>query len=184
MNSALDALVEELTPAVRDVRRRALVEAMLSDVSARLPAELADEARETIEDVVGDFIEDRLPKMGRLRESGARRYERVLEGAGLAASQERPIPRDLDSALTELGALRDVLIHRGGRVDARALKQAPSLTYGDGEMVRMSNADFHTYSAAVRCYAAEVQFRLIRGWIEMSDDDAPDLARWQDYGLP
>ncbi|HZV73163.1 MAG TPA: hypothetical protein VFF79_05555 [Conexibacter sp.] len=183
MNSALDALVEELAPAVRDVRRRRLAEAMLSDVKARVPAfaELADEVRETIEGVVEDFIDDRLPKAERLRESGARRYERVLEGAGLAAPRDRPIPPDLDCALTELGALRDVLIHRGGRVDARALRQAPSLMYGDGQMVRMSDADFRTYSAAVRCYAAEVQYRLIRGWIELPDEDAPDLARWRDY---
>ena len=43
-----------------------------------------------------------------------------------------------------------------GKVDARALKQAPSLRYQDGELVRVSDKDYRTYSAAVRCYAAEV----------------------------
>lgn len=183
MNSALDALVEELVPAVRDVRRRGLVEAMLSDVKARVPAfaELADEVRERIESVVEDFIDDRLPKAERLRESGARRYERVLGGAGLAAPRDRPIPPDLDCALTELGALRDVLIHRSGRVDARARKQAPSLAYGDGQMVRIGDEDLRVYSAAVRCYAAEVQYRLFRGWMDLPDEAVPDLARWRDY---
>jgi len=184
MNSALDALVEELVPDVRNMRKRWITDTMMRQVQEREPdafAAISDDTREALEAVVGDFVEDRLPRVRRLRQSGALRYERVLAGAGLSAPGDRPIPDDLDEALAELGALRDVLIHRAGRVDAKALRQAPSLRYIDGQMVRMNNDDYRKYSAAVRCYAAEVQYRLVRGWMDLSDDDAPDLARWRDY---
>jgi hypothetical protein len=49
----------------------------------------------------------------------------VLANARLQASLDRPIPEDLDLALNEMVELRHVLTHRAGRVDDRALAQAP-----------------------------------------------------------
>jgi hypothetical protein len=36
-------------------------------------------------------------------------------------------------------------------------------------------------SAAIRCYASEIQFRVIRGWPEVNDSDGLDLSRWRGY---
>ncbi len=93
---------------------------------------------------------------------GAIRYERRLKAAGLDAPQDRPIPDDLDQALKEFGVIRDCLIHRGGRTDPRALELAPTLGsyYRDGDLIRLGGEDYRTYSAAIRCYAAEVIDRL------------------------
>lgn len=52
-----------------------------------------------------------------LKSSGAKRYEKGLRRVGLGAPEGRPIPADLDQALCEVGALRDVWVHRAGRVD-------------------------------------------------------------------
>jgi hypothetical protein len=59
--------------------------------------------------------------------------------------------------------LRDVWVHRAGRVDARALDQAPTLRerYQEGQFVRFTADDYRTYSAALRCYGEEVIGRLI-----------------------
>lgn len=186
MNSALDALVEEFVPSMRSIRLDWLTHQMFQRAEEKEPEaarRLTLEMREHLIDAVRSLIADDLvPKLKGLHGSGVARYETRLAQEGLGAPSDRPIPNDLDEALAELGAVRDVLVHRAGRVDARALQQAPSLRYEDGELVRISSAEFRTYSAAVRCYAAEILFRSIRHWPEASDErDAPDLPGWRGY---
>ena len=121
-----------------------------------------------------------MPKALKPKGSGVARYEKPLRRVGWGAPADRPIPEDLNAALTELGALRDVLVHRAGRVGEVAIKQAPTLRYGTGELVRISREDYRRYSAAIRCYAQEISFRGIRGWPEVIDErDGPlgTLAR-------
>ncbi|HEX6700569.1 MAG TPA: hypothetical protein VF101_07540 [Gaiellaceae bacterium] len=185
MNSALDALVEEFVPSMRDLLVHEVIDRALARAEEQEPAaaeQLTPELRARIREAAHTALAETMPKLEKLRDSGIERYERLLAQAGLAAPTDRPIPYDLDEALTELGALRDVLVHRGGRVDERALRQAPSLHYDDGELVRVSNGDYRKYSAAIRCYAQEVVFRSIRHWPEVSDErDGPNLAGWRGY---
>jgi hypothetical protein len=186
LNSALDAMVEEFTPAMRDIGVRGMAEQLMTRAEEQVPEakdELTPERRETLAEVLRElFNEHAAPEIEGLRGSGAGRYERVLGAVGLAAPEDRPIPDDLDEALAELGALRDVLVHRAGRVDQRALQQAPWLPYRDGELVRISRTDYRKYSAAIRCYAAEIIFRSFRRWPEVSDEkDGPQLDRWRGY---
>lgn len=47
---------------------------------------------------------------------------------GWGAPEDRPIPDDLEIALTELGAVRNVLVHRAGRIDAQALRSWPEVS--------------------------------------------------------
>jgi hypothetical protein len=49
----------------------------------------------------------------------------VLQQVGYQSRQGRSIPADMDQALTEIVALRHVIAHRGSRVDAKALGEAP-----------------------------------------------------------
>lgn len=186
MNSALDALVEDFVPAMRAIHVKWLTDQIMQRVEEQEPEaarHVTAEAREHLDEATR-LILDReiLPKVKPLRGSGIERYESLLEQEGLGAPSDRPVPTDLDQALAELGAIRDVLVHRAGRVDVRALKQAPSLRYEDGELIRISGDEYRTYSAAVRCYAAEITFRPIRHWPEASDaEHGPDLAGWRGY---
>lgn len=184
--SALDALVEEFAPAMRNILVRAMADEAFRYAEQEHPEatdELTAEQRNKLLEVFRSTITEKaVPKPERLSGSGINRYEAVLEQAGCGAPPERPIPDDLDQALKELGALRNVLMHRAARVDRQALKQAPSLPYKDGELVRISDDQYRTYSAAVRCYASEVTFRPMRGWPEASGNDLePDLAKWRGY---
>jgi hypothetical protein len=185
MNSALDVLVEEFVPSMRDILVHAFVDQAIARVEEKEPVaaeKLSADIRERIRQTAHSVFAENMPKLVRLQGSGIKRYERLLAQVGLGAPPDRPIPDSLDQALTELGALRDVLVHRAGRVDARALEQAPSLIYGDGELVRISDFDYRTYSAAIRCYAQEIVFRSLRHWPEASDEEhGPNLAEWRDY---
>lgn len=185
MNSALDAMVEELVKHWRGFQVKHITATILAKGREAEPEAVAAIPSETlgrVERAVGLEVERMVPKALRPEGSGTARYEKPLARIGLAAPPDRPIPVDLDAALTELGALRDVLVHRAGRGDATALDQASTLPYKVGQFVRISRQDYRTYSAAIRCYAAEVGFRGIRSWPEVTDEkDGPNLTGWRDY---
>lgn len=186
MNSALDAVVEEFVPRMREMRAKMIADHLWRHAETAEPAAaaaLTSEQRTMLEEMLRSYLfEEHLPKPKRLYGSGAERYERVLATVGLGAPADRRLPADLDQALGEIGALRDVLTHRAGRVDAKALQQAPTLRYAEGEFVRVSAAEYRTYSAAIRCYSAEIWFRSIRSWPETNDDEhGPRLDRWREY---
>jgi hypothetical protein len=115
--------------------------------------------------LVQQLFPERPPRLGRdkRRRYGADRFEHVLEAGLIGAPSTRPIPEELSDALAELGALRNVLVHRAARIDAGALKQAPTLAtrYADGDLVRMTSDDYRTYSAAVWAYGMEIQRRMV-----------------------
>jgi hypothetical protein len=179
LNSALDALVEYLAPAVRDLpfqMRMQQAEAAVPRAAQRLTPEI----RQALIAKMQELLEVEKPK--RLEGKGVVRYERRLKAAGLDAPEDRPIPADLGQALAEFGVIRDCLIHRAGRIDARALRSAHSLSdrYEDGDLIRLGGEDYRTYSAAIRCYAAEVISRLYARWPDLSDPDGrPDLENWR-----
>jgi hypothetical protein len=185
MLSALDGMVEELVPAIREmqveVRLREVADRALSgqgDARAKLTEEQVESAiAASRTDVVA-----RLPPLQRPRGKGTVRYEDALRQVGLGAPADRPIPTELDEALTEVGVLRDVLVHRAGRVDARGLDQAPSLAsrYADGTFVRLNRADYRRYSAAIRCYGAEISRRAMLGLWDGTQHDV-DLTGWQGW---
>lgn len=185
MNSALDAMVEELVKHWRTVHVDHTTATILAKGMQAVPeaaAQAQPEVLEAVQEVVRSEAERMVPKALRPKGTGVVRYEKPLGRIGLAAPEDRPVPPDLDQALAELNAVRDVLVHRAGRVDAKALELAPSLRYEEGQFVRLSRADFRIYSAAIRCYASEIGFRGIRAWPEVTDErDGPDLANWRDY---
>lgn len=185
MNSALDAMVEELVKHWRAVQVEHITAGVIAKGRKEEPeaaAALTPDVLDAMKDLVRLEVEKIVPKALRPKGGGTARYEKTLRRIGLAAPPDRPIPADLDAALVEVGALRDVLVHRAGRVDAIAREQAPGLRYEVGQFVRISRADYRTYSAAIRCYAAEIGFRSIRNWPEVTDEqDGPNLGAWRDY---
>jgi len=186
--SALDAMVEDLARSWRGFRVEPVVDELLSRAQEQVP-EAVDtvkpEAMATLVEVVTDEIARRaLGRAQRLYGCGPDRYERVLAQVGLSAPEDRPLPDGLVKALIEVSALRDVLMHRAGRVDLRAMREAPTLPYRNGQLVRASRDDYRRYSSAIRCYASEISFRGIRSWPEVNDaDDGPNLEHWDQYHL-
>ncbi len=164
--SALDALVEDLAPEVFKLRMRLQGSDLVQKAVDQHPADgaqLTGDQHKALEEAVFLTMEQHVgqPKFGRVRGEGVLRYEAVLATVGLDAPADRPVPQDMDEALTEFSALRDVIVHRGGRVDGRALKAAPSLTLVEGELVRLRRADYLRYAAALRSYGMEVARRLL-----------------------
>lgn len=183
MNSALDALVQEFAPAVRDLPLQMTMkqaEKQVPEAVEHLTPELREKMLRKMKEILKAPTDKALSQM---RGSGASRYEQSLHQVGLGAPEDRPIPADLDEALTEFGAIRDVLVHRAGRMDERALKQAPSLRtrYEDGQLVRLTDEDYRTYSAAIRCYGAEIIHRLWRKWPDLLDpENEVNLKNWRE----
>jgi hypothetical protein len=114
------------------------------------------------------------PKFGRVRGEGTARYEAVLATVGLSAPPDRPIPDDMEQALTEFSALRDVIVHRGGRADRKCLDATPTLNLPEGQLVRLGRADYLRYAAGLRTYGMEIARRLMGP--SMFD---LDLAKWR-----
>ena len=64
-------------------------------------------------------------------------------------------------------------------MDARALKQAPTLRYADGDLVRVTHADYLIYSAALWTYGQEIIRRFIGNITAL-----PPLSKWrQNYTI-
>lgn len=178
MVGALDALVEMLVPRARELWAKMTTAQLMEKVGETEPEALAklDEATlEKVREVLEGFVAERLPPTRRARGAGAERWEAVLRTAGLGARPGRELPEDLQQALQEVMALRNVLVHRAGRVDAAALRQAPTLGYREGDLARVSRADYRCYSAAIWTYGDEVVGRLLG-----SLATPPDLKHWRD----
>lgn len=185
LNSALDGMVEEFVASVRALQTRWFSEQLVKRAEEQVPDAkhaLHDRMREKLTEITEPLIAAKLPKLSRLRGSGSERYERPLRDVSLGAPKDRQIPVDLDQALTELGAIRDVFVHRAGRVDERALLQAPSLPFADGELIRLTGPLYRQYSAAIHCYGKEIIYRMMRHWPEADDEiHGPDPSKWRDY---
>ena len=178
MVGAVDALVEELAPRARDMLIAHQAHVLMERAREQVPeaaSELDKSALDAIEQATRDLLADRFADFDPYpRGAGAKRWEDVLSNVGLQARPQRPIPNDLDQALTEIVALRHVLAHRAGRIDQKALKQAPTLRYADGDLVRITRAEYRLYSAALWTYGEEIIHRVMKDLAP-----APTLTNWQ-----
>jgi hypothetical protein len=88
-------------------------------------------------------------------------WEDLLERIKLRSIPGRPLPEDLRQTLNEFGAVRNVILHRMGRIDERALKQiavGPWRTVD--ELVVIDNDLYRIYIAALVAYQAEINDRI------------------------
>lgn len=173
--SALDALVEQFAPALRDLPflvRLKEAEQQVPEAAEHLTPELREQMIKTLQKLL------EVPELKQLEKKGTARYERRLRRIGIGA--QRPIPADLDEAMRELGVIRDRLIHRAGRIDKEALQKASSLSkrYKDGELIRLHDEDYRRYSAAIRWYGAGV---IDRVYGKPSEDDDSDSDDWRQH---
>lgn len=169
MIGSVDYLAEQLAPSYREIWNRAfakqVTERMLSNPELVAALRLnSDEIAHFEEACIGAAAQrqDRIPVV-----AGAApgRWEAPLSTVGLGADPNRPIPPSLDEALSEVTGLRNVLVHRGGRIDTKALKSHPSLAgrlgLQEGQFIRIDSNMYRRYSAALRTYAGEVERRVL-----------------------
>ena len=164
MMSATDALVEELVPQAYEMLIEWRVREMMDEAAPQHPeasARLPDEQLGQMRRVLIDALNERLGDIeGVPRGAGVKRWEQPLSKVGLAAPKDRPIPSDLVQTLSEIIQLRHVIVHRAARVDPKALANAPSLPYADGDLVRIDRAGYKRYSAALWTYGEEILHRM------------------------
>lgn len=180
----LDSLVERLGPSVRDYSATVLADRILrrlrNSEHAAAWLSLDEEARESIRNAAISTVSDQAPDFPRLYGSAPERWERVLTSIGLSPRPGASIPSDMASTLQDFSALRDVLVHRAGRVDKSALKKSPGLAtrhhYSPGDFVQIGRSEYRRYSAALRSVGAEVEARI---YARSGVDTGFDLADWQ-----
>jgi hypothetical protein len=164
MMSATDALVEELVPQAREMLIEWRVREAMDQIAGEHPelsAQLADKRLEQARRLMIDAIREKLGDVdGVPRGRGIERWELPLGKVGLAAPKDRPIPDDMAQALSEMIQLRHAIVHRAARVDAKTLKNAPSLPYADGDLIRIERASYKRYSAALWTYGEEIFHRM------------------------
>jgi hypothetical protein len=174
---------------VDDIRTmRATEEAHLR---ARLKARLS-QAREhgipgstiaAVHDVANVLINrSRLaPPLQRLNKGLPRpeRWEDGLRRVGLGAPSSRPIPDDLAANLAELAQVRNVLLHRLGRMDAAAIAAVVEGSWREvGEEARIDDQVYRRYIAALWSYYEEIQDRFAIAF--GSQPRSSSLEDWRD----
>ena len=164
MLSAVDGLVEAFVPGIQEMLADRQVDLMIEEVEETLPKSvldaLSEEQRAAVKRTFVEMLLERQPPLKPLKGAGTKRWEPLLAQAGFAAPDDRPLPSDLDDALTEIVAVRHVLVHRLARVDRRALRMAPTLTCKEGDLIRLGQQDYRRYSAALWTYSEEVVRRV------------------------
>lgn len=138
---------------------------LLAHMADALTAAIDQRVSEEVRHVVGKAwrgVDAAEPK--RVTGTAPERWETHLETAGLGPEPNEQIPATLADALSEVAGLRNVIVHRGGRIDEKALKDHPSLSerwgFQEEQFVRIDTAMYRRYSAALRTYAGEVERRV------------------------
>jgi hypothetical protein len=182
LHSSLDALVEQNSPAVASLASRIRAQDLVNQAAPEQPelvAQLPDGALEQIAQAAAALMTKDF-KVIKPRGNRAVRWEGPLGTVGLDAPEGRPIPPAMDQALAELCILRDVLSHRGGRVDQKAADDWPCGTLEVGSFVPVSQNQVRRYSAAVGAFGAEICRRLLARFSVPVD---VNLDNWEQHGF-
>lgn len=181
LHGAVDALVEGVGPANHRLRARIasteIVRRSLRD-HPELAADVSDDMVRHIAEALADVVleQRRFPKP---KWNGVRRWEDALDEIGLGLPPDRVAPPDLNRVLTEACVLRDVLVHRGGRVDEKAANDCSTLGLGVGEFVRLSTRRTRELSAALMAYGTDVARRSL-AHVGLAGEPV-DLGAWRQH---
>jgi hypothetical protein len=147
----LENLIEQLTTA----RLHHISALDQHEALARLKVSILDYiALDQVEK--GAYLYEELCKtIGTKERRGAGKYEAVLAAVGLSG----PIVDLPSRMLLEASVVRNLVIHRGGRVDRRSEKACPWLSTTFGARIRLDPRFFYRYALAVRWYIQEIDRR-------------------------
>jgi len=147
----LENLIEQLTTA----RLHHISALDQHEALARLKVSILDYiALDQVEK--GAYLYEELCKtIGTKERRGAGKYEAVLAAVGLSG----PIVDLPSRMLLEASVVRNLVIHRGGRVDRRSEKACPWLSTTFGARIRLYPRFFYRYALTVRWYIQEIDRR-------------------------
>jgi hypothetical protein len=100
-----------------------------------------------------DLLEETI---GTRRRPGAGRFDDLCAAFGMTVTTPAPVVQ----CLLEFYHVRNVLMHRHGRVDRRFLKDCPWLSLTEGTELLVSHRLYHHYSAALNRYMGELTNRI------------------------
>lgn len=86
---------------------------------------------------------------------GVGRFEALLEAIGLGG----PVDDSVRRALLELSEVRNVIVHRAGRVDAKLLERCPWLSLLSGSVLTINGGIFNRFVLAAHWYMIELDDR-------------------------
>jgi hypothetical protein len=105
------------------------------------------------------------------------RWEDALGRVGLGETSDRPLPSDLRDTLNELGEIRNVLLHRMGRLDHRALNAVREGPWRSiDEEVIIDPPLYRRYVAALWSFSDEV---LQRSIVKLGAPASFDINSWR-----
>lgn len=145
----LEAFIEDFLADWVERRAEAVTSEEAQGIRVRLADFIAMDDRERALFLVSE-VARRAPGHG-----GIGQFEFVVSVFGLDGNLEPETRR----ALIEMGAIRNVLLHRAGVVDRQFVTVCPWLRYERGQMVRVSSDDALRYVTAVARYATELAKR-------------------------
>ncbi|MGA2307461.1 MAG: hypothetical protein ABSH29_25235 [Acidimicrobiales bacterium] len=88
-------------------------------------------------------------------------WEDLLKDVYMRPVPERPLPDDLRLTLNELGAVRNVLLHRMGRMDEKALSLVSEGPWrAVNELVVIDDSLYRRYIAALIAYERDLEDRI------------------------
>ena len=107
----------------------------------------------------------------------ADRWEDMLKRIYMRPIQGKQLPEDLRRTLNEFGAVRNVILHRMGRMDEKALEQVTEGPWkAINELVVIDDALYRRYIAALIAYWSELEDR-IRSRLNMTPQ--VDITLWR-----
>jgi hypothetical protein len=118
-------------------------------------ADLVGLSREDQAEVLADAMAQLLTRAERV---GIGRYEGLLAEVGLGGS----VDAEIRLAIHELVEIRNVLVHRGGRVDAQVVERGASCGWALGELVRVTDRLYRRWLVAVQGYVFVLLARTAR----------------------
>jgi hypothetical protein len=102
---------------------------------------------------------------------GVARMEELLEPVGLHGQINDAVRR----LLLELGAVRNVLVHRNGITDKRFIVACPWLQCREGRPLSLSHNHFEMYWFAVGWYMLEISRRVVRKFNLLTEVEEKEL---------
>jgi hypothetical protein len=105
--------------------------------------------------------------------AGVGQFESVLDAVGLGG----PVDSDLRTAIFYAKAMRNVIAHKGGRIDAKFVEACPHLPVTEGAQLHMSHGQFMAALAAMIVYVQVVneRARVVTG---LSPEPLPQMPTW------
>ncbi len=147
-----------------DTKKRMFEQNRLRNRELRQRGELSTEAAQVLTRLTKSLADELVPTPSQMPPKdmpAGDRWEKALKGIRLRPMPGRPLPDELRQTLNEFGAIRNVILHRMGRIDQRALDQ---VLYGPwkkiDELVVIDDVLYRLYVAALTAYNLEVTDRV------------------------